>query len=51
MLWKVRVMGDSKARAVRVVPRQTSEGGLLGRVVSAEGLNLSSKNWFREVGL
>lgn len=39
MLWKVRGVGDSKAYAVCVVPRQTSEGGLLPRVVSAGGLN------------
>lgn len=29
VLWKVRGVGDSKACAVRVVPRQTSEGDLL----------------------
>jgi len=42
--WKVGGVGDSKARAVGVGPRQSSEGGLWGRVVPAEGLKLIRRN-------
>ena len=37
-------VGDSKAHAVGVGPRQSPEGDLLGEVVPAEGLKLTRKN-------
>lgn len=44
MLWKVRGVGDSKAHAVGVGPRQSSEGDLLGKAVPVGGLRLIRKN-------
>lgn len=46
MPWKVRGVGDSKARAVGIGSRQSSEGTFRANVMPAEGLKLIRKRMF-----
>lgn len=46
MPWRFRGVGDSKARAVGIGSRQSSEGTSWAKVVPAEGLKLIRKRMF-----
>lgn len=51
MPWKVRGVGDSKARAVGIGSRQSSEGTSWAKVMPAEGLKLIRKRMFHRDGM